>query len=41
MVDKLDPDHNEQALDQLDLATDAFHDELQIVKDSVGCKDEN
>lgn len=40
MIDKLKASHLDAALDKIDLATDAFEDELQTVKDMIGWEDE-
>jgi hypothetical protein len=37
---KLKPHHVDAALDEIDLADEAFEEELQVVKDAIGWEDE-
>jgi len=38
---KLKPHHVDAALDEIDLADEAFEEELQVVKDAIGWKDKD
>jgi hypothetical protein len=37
---KLKPHHVDAALDEIDIADEAFDEELQVVKDAIGWEDE-